>query len=94
LSKANSRRLLGRLLPGVKFSQETIEDILNKSAGNPYYLEEVVRSLIEGGAVVPHPEQPEQWQVTDLIDQIAVPDTLHGAIVARLDRLEEDVRLG
>ena len=94
LSKANSRRLLSRLLPGVKFSQETIEEILNKSAGNPFYLEEVVRSLIESGAVIPHPEQPEQWQVTALIDQIAVPDTLQGAIVARLDRLEEDVRQG
>ncbi len=94
LSKANARRLLGRLLPGAKFSQETIDNILNKSAGNPYYLEEVVRSLIENEAVVPQPEQPKQWQVTEMIEQIAVPDTLQGAIVSRLDRLEEDVRQG
>ncbi|MCI0394050.1 MAG: tetratricopeptide repeat protein [Chloroflexi bacterium] len=94
LSKANSRRLLGRLLPGAKFSDETVEEILNKVAGNPFYLEEVVRSLMESSAVVPDPDNPGQWQVTHRIDEIAVPDSLQGAIVARLDRLPEDVRQG
>jgi tetratricopeptide (TPR) repeat protein len=90
-----------------------LEEILDKAAGNPFYLEEVVRSLIDAGAVVreepeqdylsdlvgwakgegpPKEEAPARWQVTAKIDQITVPDSLQGAIVARIDRLTEDAR--
>lgn len=92
LSTANSRQLLSRLLPGAKFAGPNQQEILDKAAGNPYYLEEVVRSLIASGAVVPDETQPGHWQVTDKIEQIAVPDSLEGMVVARLDRLTEEVR--
>jgi class 3 adenylate cyclase/predicted ATPase len=55
LAEAHSQELLGKLLPGAGFSPQTLREILNKSAGNPFYLEEVVRSLIDTGAVVPEP---------------------------------------
>lgn len=92
LTTDQSRDLLGRLLPGAAFSEESIREILVKSAGNPFYLEEVVRSLIESGSVAPDAAQPERWTVTSRLGQIAVPDSLQGAIVARIDRLTEDVR--
>jgi tetratricopeptide (TPR) repeat protein len=92
LSPASSRQLLSRLLPGARFTSRTQQEILDKAAGNPYYLEEVVRSLMASGAVIPDPAEPGQWQVTHKIEQIAVPDSLEGMVVARLDRLAEDVR--
>jgi class 3 adenylate cyclase/tetratricopeptide (TPR) repeat protein len=92
LSDEDSRELLGKLLPGAVFSSETQQEILEKSAGNPFYLEEVVRSLIDSGAVVPDPNQEDTWQVTGKIRQITVPGTLQAAIVARIDRLTEDAR--
>lgn len=92
LSREESAVLLGELLPGAVFSTERKEDILDKAAGNPFYLEEVVRALIEAEAVIPDATNAGQWQVTVKISQITVPVTLHAAIVARIDRLTEDAR--
>jgi predicted ATPase/class 3 adenylate cyclase len=92
LDEAHSQQLLARLLPGAEFTSAAEQEILDKAAGNPFYIEEVVRSLLESGAVVPDMEQPGRWQVTARIEQITVPDTLQSAIVARIDRLTEDAR--
>ena len=89
--RALSQEMLIRLLPGAEFNAETLNEILDKAAGNPFYLEEVVRSLIESGAVVQEDGQGK-WRVTNQIAQITVPDTLHAAIMARIDRLTEDAR--
>lgn len=97
LSREQSQTLLQALLPGAEFSETTLVEIFDKSAGNPFYLKEVTRSLIENGAVVQATAADEaapRWQVTSRIEQITVPDSLHAAIVARIDRLTEDARQG
>ncbi|PKN94250.1 MAG: hypothetical protein CVU44_07575 [Chloroflexi bacterium HGW-Chloroflexi-6] len=88
-----SADLLGRLIPGAQFQETVKNDILSKSAGNPFYLEEVVQSLIESQAVTLDESQPGLWLVTDKIAEVTVPASLHAAIVARIDRLTEDARL-
>jgi predicted ATPase len=93
LERPESALLLSKLLPGAVFDASRQDEILDKAAGNPFYLEEVVRSLMEAGAVIPRPEKPAEWVVTAKISQITVPVTLHAAIVARIDRLTEDARL-
>ena len=35
---------------------------------------------------------PLGWRVTRKVDQVTLPDTLQGVIMARLDRLDEDVK--
>lgn len=93
LSKAESRQLLEALLPGAQFEPATVEDILDKAAGNPFYLEEVVRGLIDGGAVFQDAEQAGLWKVDPVKTiKIQVPNSLHAAIAARIDRLTEDSR--
>ncbi len=52
LNPEDSRRLLQSLLPGAEFAEEILQEIFDKSAGNPFYLEEVVRSLMDTGAVI------------------------------------------
>ncbi len=93
LSLEESAELLARLRPGAVFKPEIHQDILVKSAGNPFYLEEVVNNLTESQALVPDESQPGQWKVTEKIAEITVPASLHAAIVARIDRLTEDARL-
>jgi tetratricopeptide (TPR) repeat protein len=88
-----SATLLTKLLPGAEFKPEVRDEILNKAAGNPFYLEEVVNNLLENQAVVPDEAQPGCMKVTDKIAEITVPASLHAAIVARIDRLTEDARL-
>jgi|GEM_PF-380868 len=92
LSDACSRDLLCQLLPGADLAPAAAQEILDKTAGNPFYLEEVVRSLQDRHLVVPDDSQPGCWKVAAGIEGIAVPDTLQGAILARLDRLTEDAR--
>jgi tetratricopeptide (TPR) repeat protein len=98
LGPADSRQLLYQLAPGAGFGPELEAEILDKTAGNPFYLEEVIRSLIASGALVRDDAAAareglaQYWRVTDRAGEIAVPDTLQGAILARIDRLTEDAR--
>lgn len=92
LGDAYCQDLLHQLLPGADLAPLTIREILDKTAGNPFYLEEVVRSLQERRLVVPDDSRPGYWKVAAGIEGIAVPGTLQGAILARLDRLTEDAR--
>ena len=93
LTLEQSGELLGKLLPGAEFEPERKQEILEKAAGNPFYLEEVVRTLLEGQGVIPDPENAGHWIVSENISKLAVPASLHAAIVARIDRLTEDARL-
>jgi tetratricopeptide (TPR) repeat protein len=59
--------------------------IEEKAQGNPFYIEEVVRALLDEGAVV---LQYDRFQATDKIHSVVIPDTVHEVIAARVDRLE------
>ncbi len=65
--------------------------ILEKAEGNPFFVEEVIRSLTERGALVRDPDGG-RWTTTALLDRVSVPDTLHGVLMARLDRLPDEPR--
>jgi len=62
--------------------------IAERSDGNPFYVEEVVNSLVETGFLV---RAPEGWQLTRSLAEVGVPPTVRGVIAARIDRLD-DVR--
>ena len=59
--------------------------ILERAGGNPLYLEEVVRALIAAGVLV---REGEVWRATEGAAIAQVPSTLHGLLLAHLDRLD------
>jgi class 3 adenylate cyclase/tetratricopeptide (TPR) repeat protein len=63
--------------------------LVEKAQGNPFFIEEVVRGLVEDGALAP---EAGGWALTRELEELAVPDSVEGLIVARLDRLEERSR--
>jgi class 3 adenylate cyclase/tetratricopeptide (TPR) repeat protein len=65
--------------------------ILEKSDGNPFFIEEVLRSMIATRTLTWDPAAAT-WRVTREVDRISIPDTLHGVIMARVDRLDDDVK--
>ncbi len=65
--------------------------ILEKAEGNPFFVEEVIRSLIDRGALM-LAESGRGWVATPLIERVDVPDTLHGILMSRLDRLPDETR--
>jgi len=62
------------------------ELILDHAQGNPLYVEEVLRSLIEDGTLK-RDSKTNQWQVTRDIVDVKIPPSVQGIIAARLDRL-------
>ena len=67
------------------------DPILAKAEGNPFYVEEVVRSLIDQGGLVSEPAT-ERYQVTEKAVLIPIPDTLQALVMARVDRLGEGLK--
>jgi predicted ATPase/class 3 adenylate cyclase len=91
LNPLESQKLLAELLAVPKLPPNLHDQILSRSAGNPLYLEEILRMLIDeekihyvGG----------HWQPATgiLAESLGVPDTLQGLILARFDRMEPTQR--
>jgi len=91
LSAAESETLVGNLLHVEDLPQELGGRILSHAEGNPFYVEEIIRSLIDGGAIV-RDEASGRWQAMEGVADIVLPDTLHGVLMARIDRLQEETK--
>jgi oligopeptide transport system substrate-binding protein len=99
LTPSDSETLVGNLLRVGGVSEEAVassvealrERILDRAEGNPFYVEEVIRSLIDSGAIA-HDEASGHWTAAREVASIPIPDTLHGVLMARIDRLQEDTR--
>ena len=89
LDENNSRELVASLLEIEDLPESVRSLILTKAEGNPFYVEEVIRSLLDSQLVV---REGGHWHATSAIEGIAVPDTLAGVINARLDRLDDESR--
>jgi tetratricopeptide (TPR) repeat protein len=64
--------------------------VFTNAEGNPFYVEELVKMLIEEGVILK--EEPH-WRVqSERLYDIKVPPSLAGVLQARLDRLPADVR--
>ena len=65
--------------------------IQEKTQGNPFFVEEVVRTLIDEGMVV-RDESGAHWQASGEGSEIRIPDNVQALLTARIDRLEEAAR--
>jgi ABC-type oligopeptide transport system substrate-binding subunit/class 3 adenylate cyclase len=91
LSAAESETLVANLLRIEDLPDVLRERILSRAEGNPFYVEEVVRSLIDRGAIV-QDQATGRWTATREVADIPIPDTLQGVLMARIDRLQEDTK--
>jgi class 3 adenylate cyclase/tetratricopeptide (TPR) repeat protein len=87
LDESDARALVGNLLHIEDLPERVRTLILKKAEGNPFFVEEMIRSLLDARLVV---RENGHWRATREIENIAVPDTLAGVITARLDRLDEE----
>src|SRR4029077_9137525 len=87
LSLDDSRTLVSNLLRIESIPPETRDQILAKAEGNPLFVEEVIRMLMDRGAIV---REDDRWVATESVATIEIPDTIHGLLLARIDRLPQD----
>lgn len=97
LSPDDSNALVDHLLAVAELPPRIRAIILGKSEGNPFFLEEIIRTLIEDGSLVRHEDvagdgQPHWHVAEEEISTIVIPDNLQSLLAARLDRLTEDTR--
>jgi class 3 adenylate cyclase/tetratricopeptide (TPR) repeat protein len=87
LDAASMSILVDALVPGMPGAARTA--IVDRAQGIPLFAVETVRSLIDRDVV--QPIEGEYRLVGD-VGELAVPDSLHGLLAARLDALDPDVR--
>src|SRR5207244_3517240 len=80
-------RLVRTLLGVPEVARPLVELLLEKSAGNPLYLEEIVRQLQETHAL-----EVEEGRARLAASTFAVPETIYDIIAARVDRLDEPLK--
>lgn len=76
--------------PNVLFT-DTRNLIIQKSEGNPYFIKELIFSLIANGALVADSEQGG-WRQTRDVTSLDLPDSLQSLLMARIDRLSPGER--
>lgn len=91
LSEMESRQLVADILRRVpEIPAQLLELLAGRAEGNPFYIEELVRLLVEDGVVVPG---EKSWQVqTERLAAVQIPTTLTGLMQASLDGLEPQER--
>jgi class 3 adenylate cyclase/tetratricopeptide (TPR) repeat protein len=87
LSEDETRALIGNLLDVESLPARVRDFILRRAEGNPFFVEEVIRMLIERHAVVP---SGAGWTATNEINTVEIPETIQGLLLARIDRLSDD----
>jgi tetratricopeptide (TPR) repeat protein len=94
LTSDDTNVLVDNLLTIANLPASLRENILAKTDGNPFFVEEVVRTLIDSGAIVSEKEGDiTRWRAIGSIEEIEIPGNLQSLLTARIDRLEEDARL-
>src|ERR687898_671457 len=89
LDIAHSKELLGNLLYIEDLPESVRQLILSKAEGNPFFVEEVIRALIDSEFIV---QENSHWRATREIVNVSIPDTLTGVLSARIDRLPESTK--
>jgi predicted ATPase len=87
LAEADSGALMDNLVGASVLPEAIRGQILRKTGGNPFFIEEVVRALIADGTLAKETRKGS-WRLAKPVADLALPDT----IVARIDRLEESVK--
>jgi len=89
LTGEESLALIANLLEIESLPARVRDFIMEKAEGNPFFVEEVIRMLIERGAIE---RRGERWVAVAGAADIEIPDTLQGLLLARIDRLPDEAR--
>ncbi len=91
LTPGDSQALLDRLFgpSAARLPAAVRELVVARAGGNPLYLEEVIRNLIDAGVLR---RTETGWECAGDPTALDVPQTIHALLLSRLDRLPPDAR--
>jgi class 3 adenylate cyclase/DNA-binding winged helix-turn-helix (wHTH) protein/predicted ATPase len=82
-SQAQVATMIDRLTGGKALPTEVLQHLMATTDGVPLFVEELTKMVIESGLVT---EREERYELTRPLPRFAIPTTLQGALMARLDR--------
>jgi class 3 adenylate cyclase/tetratricopeptide (TPR) repeat protein len=89
LSLSVAQNMLASLLKTETIPPDLKNWVQSKAEGNPFYLEELVNSLIESETLA---RDNGSWKLTRSLTESDIPSSLHGLITGRLDRLDKQTK--
>jgi class 3 adenylate cyclase/tetratricopeptide (TPR) repeat protein len=89
LPPSEAQEMTESLLKTGELPLELRRFVREKAEGNPFYLEEVINTLIESETLV---EENGSWKLSRPLWESDISPTVQGVILARLDRLEKEAR--
>ena len=84
LTEGQSGELLSRLLTVADLDEALRSEILAKAEGNPFFVEEIIRRLIDEGILT---RRGDQWHASGTLPERAIPDSVYALVAARIDAL-------
>jgi tetratricopeptide (TPR) repeat protein len=89
LDDDETRQLVAELLAIENLPEQVRAEVVSRAEGNPLFVEEFLRLLIDGGYVK---KRGSRWTATRAATSLALPPTVQGLIAARLDQLPAQVK--
>src|SRR2546425_9331232 len=84
LDRSNVESMVARVTGGRPLPAEVTEQIVVKTDGNPLFVEELTKAVLEAGILV---EDADGYRLDGPLPPLAIPATLQDSLMARLDRL-------
>ena len=84
LGRADGQALVEDVTRGSALPSEVLEQILARADGVPLFIEELTKTVLEGGLLS---QTGDRYVLTGPLRPLAIPLTLHASLIARLDRL-------
>ena len=89
LTRNQSVELIGNLLQQLNLPEEINKLIIERSTGNPFFIEEVIRSFIDEGLIG---IKDNAFILTDDIRFANIPESIDSVILSRIERLDEKTK--
>ena len=87
LEPEDTSRLVGLLLAVEDLPPDLHARIVERTGGNPFFVEEILRHLIDQGRIA---RMPDGWRAEPGLTAVEIPDTVQAVLAARVDLLGPD----
>ena len=91
LDHNNVRTIVTQVAGGRALPVEVMNQIIAKTDGNPLFVEELTKAVLEGDILV---KDPDGYRLDGPLPPLAIPTTLQDSLMARLDRLAPVKEIG
>jgi tetratricopeptide (TPR) repeat protein len=89
LTRQESNELIGNLLHMVNLPEEINRLVIDRAAGNPFFIEEVIRSFLDEGLIE---VKDNKFLLTESIRYANIPESIDNVLLSRIDRLDDKTK--